>query len=121
MNEVMNDARASLARWADERAILDGWFSETWLMERELLSREKSGYGTITRLSDTMFAFQFMEGAKLELEIIGELVMERINHSPDGYQFQVRTLGHNPWMLLKPHDSSATTEDLADQTPKYVP
>jgi len=116
VNEVVNDGRASLAQWADGRVILDSWFCQTWLTERGLEGREKSGCGIINRLVDTAFAFQFMEGPKLELEIVGDLIMESINHSPDGYQLQVRTLSHDTRMLLKPSEKFKETAWVADRT-----
>ena len=103
MNSVVT-ASGTLSRWADGRVTLDCWFCETWLTAPEPGGREKSGRGTITRLLDGLFAFQFMEGAKLELKIVGDRVIEPINHSPDGYKLQVRTPGHGTWMLLKPSE-----------------
>jgi hypothetical protein len=102
MLNAVNEAKAVMLKWADQRISLDYWFCEVWLCLDGLRGREKSGRGTITHLLDSLFAFQCTEGSKLELQIKGDIVFERVDYSPDGFQLQVRTPDHGAWILLKP-------------------
>ena len=111
MQDVENPARDTLSKWADKRVILDYWFSEICqFTEFDFQGREKTGQGIITHLRDDMFAFQFMEGARLELQIRGEVIVESVNWSPDAFELQVRTPDHGTWILLKP--SKAASESI---------
>jgi len=112
MPDAMTEAKNDLFRYAKEQVLLDYWFCQCWITELGMRGREKTGQGIITHLGDDMFAFQFMEGARLELRIRGEVIVESVNWSPDAFELQVRTPDHGTWILLKP--SEITSESIVE-------
>src|SRR2546423_13020249 len=75
MQVVENPAGDTLSKWADEQVVLDYWFCQCWITELGMQGREKTGQGIVTHLRNDMFAFQFMEGTRLELRIRGEVIV----------------------------------------------
>ncbi len=112
MQDVENPARDTLSKWADKQVLLDYWFCQCWITEFGMPGREKTGQRIITHLWDDMVAFQFMEGARLELRIRGEVIVESVNWSPDAFELQVRTPDHGTWILLKP--PKITSESIVE-------